>query len=636
MKRQSLLLLCAISLVCFINPALCQGENWTNKGSFFNSSLSWFSTYSATFGDPVAAGTAVSGIAEFYSMLDPNCNTASIAGQVTSVTAPATGYAEIVERRYTHSATVSGSLSGTFVGSCFDYNTKSIINGPSSLAGIIVGQVSWELAVTSGDVYRGTAYYYFKNPGVYSDGRMEGDLQGKFYWKGFDASGHPLAVIYVTSIRGTPTPATFPLNLVYDNPIVRVWEPNITHSNIQIDYRDIASSITYSGCISTASTHSGTVYYLPLFNIGHYSGTWQTTTYPDNGSIFSYNYKNTTGINDVVPRLIGLTQASAEDILKLHGFVRGSITAEPSSTYPTGRVISQSVDAGSLLNLGTPINLVVANSVAQQVMIPNVVGMTQSSASGTITGAGLAVGKVSQVNDSAPAGQVISQNPAGGTSSTLGSSVSITVSLGPVAYTLSTSVIGGNGTVSPSSGSYSPETQVSLMAVPNAGYQVKAWSGTDNDSLRTTSNTVTMNASRTVTVEFEPISGSQKYSLDITVPNGHGTLSADPSTGPYVPGTVVTLTATPDSGYILKAWHGTDNDSSKANSNTVTMSSARTVSADFEESSNSEENKSGGGGGGCFISCARTPTLSMSGLIHLLGVVFIIAACFVRMHSQEI
>lgn len=90
------------------------------------------------------------------------------------------------------------------------------------------------------------------------------------------------------------------------------------------------------------------------------------------------------------------------------------------------------------------------------------------------------------------------------------------------------------------------------------------------------------------------------YTLDASVVNGHGTIKASPPTGPYTQGTVVNLTATPEAGYQVKVWSGTDNDTTKDISNAVTMNFNRTVSVEFEPASNAK-NK-GGGGKGCFIS----------------------------------
>ena len=66
-----------------------------------------------------------------------------------------------------------------------------------------------------------------------------------------------------------------------------------------------------------------------------------------------------------------------------------------------------------------------------RVTVPNVVGQSQASAQSAITGAGLTVGDVSEDrSDSVPAGHVISQAPAAGTSVAANSAVSLVVSLG--------------------------------------------------------------------------------------------------------------------------------------------------------------------------------------------------------------
>ena len=66
------------------------------------------------------------------------------------------------------------------------------------------------------------------------------------------------------------------------------------------------------------------------------------------------------------------------------------------------------------------------------VSVPNVVGLTQSAATTAITGAGLVVGTVTQQSSATvPAGSVISQNPAAGTSVAAGSAVNLVVSTGP-------------------------------------------------------------------------------------------------------------------------------------------------------------------------------------------------------------
>ncbi|MBN1491830.1 MAG: VCBS repeat-containing protein [Phycisphaerae bacterium] len=118
---------------------------------------------------------------------------------------------------------------------------------------------------------------------------------------------------------------------------------------------------------------------------------------------------------------------------------------------------------------------------------------------------------------------------------------------------------------------------VTLTATPVSGYRLKAWSGTDNDASTANTNTVTMYADTTVTVEFQV----DEYALTASVVGEHGTI--DPTSGTYPAGTEVTLTATPDGGYRVKAWTGTNNDASTALTNKVTMNANRTVTVEFTE-----------------------------------------------------
>lgn len=197
-------------------------------------------------------------------------------------------------------------------------------------------------------------------------------------------------------------------------------------------------------------------------------------------------------------------------------------------------------------------------------------------------------------------------------------------------YTLSASAAGGNGTVSPRTGSYPANSVVTLTASPFSGYRVKAWHGTNNDASTSSSNAVTMNSDRTVTVEFELIPGdttppATTYSLSGSVVGGHGSLSITPSNGPYVQGTLVSLSAAPDSGYRVKAWRGTDDDSSLSSSNRVTMNSDHSVTVEFEpiQATPDTGGGGGGGGGGCFLSASRGVPTPLSGELFLACVVML-------------
>lgn len=62
----------------------------------------------------------------------------------------------------------------------------------------------------------------------------------------------------------------------------------------------------------------------------------------------------------------------------------------------------------------------------------------------------------------------------------------------------------GNGIADPNSGTYETGAVVTIETWPDAGYWVKAWTGSDNDSSTELTNTVTMVSDKIVTVEFGP------------------------------------------------------------------------------------------------------------------------------------
>ncbi|MHC4573586.1 MAG: PASTA domain-containing protein [Planctomycetota bacterium] len=85
---------------------------------------------------------------------------------------------------------------------------------------------------------------------------------------------------------------------------------------------------------------------------------------------------------------------------------------------------------------GTSESFVNNDVVPQQILVPDIVGMTQAEANSAIIAAGLVVGTITEdFNDTVPAGYVLSQSPVAETPVPTGSSVDFVVSLGhaPVA-----------------------------------------------------------------------------------------------------------------------------------------------------------------------------------------------------------
>ena len=145
------------------------------------------------------------------------------------------------------------------------------------------------------------------------------------------------------------------------------------------------------------------------------------------------------------------------------------------------------------------------------------------------------------------------------------------------ALTLSHTGNGGDPTASPiksaactTNGQYVAGASITLSAIPDAGWQIGSWTGTDGAS----SNIVTMPAAaHAASVTYTQIC----YALTLSHTGNGGDPTASPTksaacttNGQYVAGASITLSASPDLGWQIGSWTGTDG----ASSNIVTMPAA--------------------------------------------------------------
>jgi RHS repeat-associated protein len=132
-----------------------------------------------------------------------------------------------------------------------------------------------------------------------------------------------------------------------------------------------------------------------------------------------------------VPNVIGMPENGARAAIAAASLTVGTVSTAYSSTVSSGNVISQIPAGGSVVPLGSSVDLVVSLGPAT-VTVPNVVGLDQSAAGAAIAQAGVSVGSVVSKNSATvPVGIVIDQSPQGGTSAAAGSAVNLTISLGP-------------------------------------------------------------------------------------------------------------------------------------------------------------------------------------------------------------
>ena len=152
----------------------------------------------------------------------------------------------------------------------------------------------------------------------------------------------------------------------------------------------------------------------------------------------------------------------------------------------------------------------------------------------------------------------------------------------PVCYTLTTGVNpSGSGSVNASPGpncnsgtQYGSGTTIDLSATANSGYAFSSWSGVSGSSSLAS---FTITRTTAVTANFVPC-----FNLTTNVnPSGTGsvTVNTAPNCGTqYKQGTVVSLTASPHSGYAFGSWNGA---SGSGSAGSVTMNGNTTVTANF-------------------------------------------------------
>ncbi|MBW8688202.1 InlB B-repeat-containing protein [Chitinophaga rhizophila] len=151
--------------------------------------------------------------------------------------------------------------------------------------------------------------------------------------------------------------------------------------------------------------------------------------------------------------------------------------------------------------------------------------------------------------------------------------------------------------------STSPSVGKNSDGSPNLGNFLALAAGSDLINAGVTANGITYTGSAPDIGARESGSTTNPgtYSLSVTAsPSAGGTVSVSPAGNSYTPGTVVTLTAVPASGYTFSGWSGAA--SGTSTTTTLTMNSNLSVTATFTGSN------PGGGGNTLHIEDAATST----------------------------
>jgi serine/threonine-protein kinase len=148
-----------------------------------------------------------------------------------------------------------------------------------------------------------------------------------------------------------------------------------------------------------------------------------------------------------VPDVVGLTQQEAQQTLGNRGF-QVTVTSQGSVSAAPGTVLSQNPAAGAKADPGATVAIVVARAIPK-VVVPDLVGLSETEASGTLTAAGLVPRTtLRDVTDQSQDGIVLAQRPAAGTQVKQGAPVRLFVGQlvqTPTSPTTPTTPSGGGG-----------------------------------------------------------------------------------------------------------------------------------------------------------------------------------------------
>ncbi len=130
-----------------------------------------------------------------------------------------------------------------------------------------------------------------------------------------------------------------------------------------------------------------------------------------------------------VPDVGGQSEAAASSSLRRAG-LSPDPSLQPSSTVPSGLVIRQSPAAGTRVEKGSKVSIVVSGGPASA-PVTDVEGLSASEALAKLRKAGFKPRATKETSSTVPAGKVIGTNPPAGTEKQLGSPVVVLVSSGP-------------------------------------------------------------------------------------------------------------------------------------------------------------------------------------------------------------
>jgi serine/threonine-protein kinase len=177
-----------------------------------------------------------------------------------------------------------------------------------------------------------------------------------------------------------------------------------------------------------------------LFSGSQTPSTQETETVADT----STGETESTEISQTVQmiKIVGMSYADAEEALKELGLYINVSSMDSTSSEADGTILSASVSEGLQVERGSVIDVVLAGndmtgiddgnngSTANGVIVPSVVGYSETTAKSALENAGLKVNVAYEYSKDVAKGEVINQDPVAGSSVASGSTVTLVVSQG--------------------------------------------------------------------------------------------------------------------------------------------------------------------------------------------------------------
>jgi serine/threonine-protein kinase len=128
--------------------------------------------------------------------------------------------------------------------------------------------------------------------------------------------------------------------------------------------------------------------------------------------------------------IVGMSQDEATEALDKIGltlFVTGVVESDEEE----GTILTQSVDEGTSVLSGSYVEVsIAAGKTEELITVTSVVGLSESDGVNALTNQGLVADKSYEYNEAIPAGQIITQTPAAGSTVTEGATVKLVISQG--------------------------------------------------------------------------------------------------------------------------------------------------------------------------------------------------------------